>query len=69
MGREARANPRSPDGGKHSRGLFQARFVRFADHFRTRTDFDAYVAHANVTEQERRLLEQLLPERLRVTES
>jgi hypothetical protein len=41
----------------------------FADHFKTRTDFDAYVAQANVTDAERRFLEKLLPERLRVTES
>jgi hypothetical protein len=69
MGSEARANPRSREAYTSGRGVLTARLALFADHFKTRTDFDAYVAQANVTDAERRFLEKLLPERLRVTES
>jgi hypothetical protein len=69
MGREARLNPRSPEGGTLPRSLFTARLSRFSQHFKTRTEYDAYVAHVELTEAERRLVESLLPERLRVTES
>lgn len=44
-----------------------ARLARFAESFATRDALDAYVAQTSLNEAEQATLDQVLPERLRVT--
>lgn len=67
MGYAARANPRSTDGHTPERDALMARLARFAESFATRDALDAYVAQTSLNEAEQATLDQVLPERLRVT--
>lgn len=66
MGREARINPRSREGGTSQRDALIARLARFVDFFERREDYEAYLLGRDVTADERAMLDSLLPERLRV---
>ncbi len=65
MGAEARANPRSADGGTPLTDVYLARLERFAASFATRADLDAYLASTHFTADEAATLERLLPARLK----